>query len=74
MNYHAEQSVKWGRVSEALKEATRDMGYRPSQLSISTERRYCPDCECHVQAEWTYDKDFQDWYWQCLECGANLNL
>jgi hypothetical protein len=42
--------------------------------TLETERKYCPDCRCYVQAEFvegvedadgnTYDE------WNCLECGC----
>jgi len=52
---------------EAIMKATRE-----SLEKIVVERKFCPDCGCHVQAEITkYDPDDPEssLIWKCLQCG-----
>jgi len=57
---------------EAIMKATRE-----SLEKIVVERKFCPDCRCHVQAEITkYDPDDPEssLIWQCLQCGNAIEF
>jgi len=36
---------------------------------IEVERKWCPDCETWVQAEYKFNNEFNTFDWICLECG-----
>ena len=43
--------------------------------SIAVERKYCPDCKCHVQAQVVPDEVETDkLIWQCLQCGCAIEF
>lgn len=78
LDWQRGQAKKWGKVAQNFKEVyaeTKDdtplftqlCGSEPERTG-EVETRFCPDCECYVQAELIRDGD-ED-YWECLECGC----
>jgi hypothetical protein len=75
MNYHKEQSEKWGRVTKAFKEVFTDEvmeDVAKARRSLQVETMKCPDCGCLTQCEWVTDEAGE--HWECLQCGCNINL
>ena len=75
MDWQKQEAEKWDRVKESLGEATRGINcidyYTPEP---KIEVQFCPVCECHVQAERTYDNYEKRWLWMCLKCYSYIDL
>ena len=70
------EAKKWDEVAQAFKDTYKELA-EPERTG-TVETHFCPDCKCYVQAELVRDGiDFEGDFishFECLECGANLNL